>query len=775
MASFEMYDVFKAGYAFKEARKSKRNWKKRYFVLHSSALVYYENHTKLNNAKGDLMLTSESTTETSNEEGKPRLIVHSSFTTGLTIEFETFDERDEWRDAIDKVINNVVDLLRGYIIKQGGLLSGGHKRFFFVLHKNNITMHKTHETTADVIENFTLNANSNIVAKDSDFLLELSNDKGVRQRWNLKYDVSGVEYETWKVKVMNIIQDCKDQFARNKRDRAFIESTKDLDDSYQAQLTPCRSDDMPMYSEPVLGVLRPHTDENLSHYKCLLIFLMKDDLVDNGDKYLFEMTLTKYSAVCDTSSQFGFLLVTPDHVIRLNAETEASKEEWMTYIQATIHRLEADPNDSLVVTSTELGKEDAYAILKFDTKAPLGIALERIGDWAIIQMSDQGRLQNGDILHSVNGELTLLEEYDLTMSKFDDWNPPLEICFRRLPGKKGYVVKKSMTSDSKWRTRYFVLEGGKLSYRRNEEDDIHVKGIVDLYGSSITLALPTEADGRFFCVKVTNQDKSLLLQAESEKEQMLWAAALHHSAMLLNSHALMALEAKSNIQKSLARISVNGRFDMVDKATLEVQAAEAEEEVMIMAADLVHEELAEDLAAKSESLIVRNGIDGAKVRFSHLSISENYLSPEAQTHMSQLSIPSIDEIDDEMEVKTVEQMQEDAFATIQDLKIIFESYSKIIRRQTVRRRPGVKPVIGENPRLMNPMGFSALYRLASGERGNLFKELQLFHGFDIANVGTLDEEAFIKGWNRLQVTEDPTILRALRKLKKLVRRQIKVV
>ena len=58
-----IYEVIKAGYVKKQARRSKRNWKTRYFLLTSGSLIYYDSHESLKTAKGDILLTKDTVVE----------------------------------------------------------------------------------------------------------------------------------------------------------------------------------------------------------------------------------------------------------------------------------------------------------------------------------------------------------------------------------------------------------------------------------------------------------------------------------------------------------------------------------------------------------------------------------------------------------------------------------------------------------------------------------------------------------------------------------------
>ena len=110
----------------------------------------------------------------------------------------------------------------------------------------------------------------------------------------------------------------------------------------------------------------------------------------------------------------------------------------------------------------------------------------------------------------------------------------------------------------------------------------------------------------------------------------------------------------------------------------------------------------------------------------------------------------------------------------EDLREIFEAYSKIVHRQSddLKRSRDSSSL---DPRLMNPMGFATLYRLACREEGNLYHEMSLFHRFDIHNRGTLTCESFIEGWHRMEEENDAASNLILRDLYKLVGRKLHII
>jgi hypothetical protein len=50
------------------------------------------------------------------------------------------------------------------------------------------------------------------------------------------------------------------------------------------------------------------------------------------------------------------------------------------------------------------------------------------------------------------------------------------------------------------------------------------------------------------------------------------------------------------------------------------------------------------------------------------------------------------------------------------------------------------------------MQFSAIWRLITEEKGNLYKEMQMFKKFDRSQDGVLTEDDFVEGWAQLAAT-----------------------
>ena len=71
--------------------------------------------------------------------------------------------------------------------------------------------------------------------------------------------------------------------------------------------------------------------------------------------------------------------------------------------------------------------------------------------------------------------------------------------------------------------------------------------------------------------------------------------------------------------------------------------------------------------------------------------------------------------------------------------------------------------------MLNAIQLSTIWRLVTGEKGNLFKEMKLFQKFDRNNNGYLGEDDFVHGW--LLVANEPGREDLLRKLRSLAEEQ----
>jgi hypothetical protein len=74
---------------------------------------------------------------------------------------------------------------------------------------------------------------------------------------------------------------------------------------------------------------------------------------------------------------------------------------------------------------------------------------------------------------------------------------------------------------------------------------------------------------------------------------------------------------------------------------------------------------------------------------------------------------------------------------------------------------------GVGDRTINTMQFSTMWRMITGVKGNLFKEMQMFKKFDVANKGALTCDDFVEGWATIAADKDSEAQKLLRRVKEI--------
>lgn len=246
---------------------------------------------------------------------------------------------------------------------------------------------------------------------------------------------------------------------------------------------------------------------------------------------------------------YAFELVTPKKVLHVMSDSRESTSAWIHAIRASISNSQPEENDPLIQAALSKIDEDIFYDVSFLEDKPLGVVLERSGEWAIVKLSnfrDTG-VSVGSALTSINGESCVLKSYAQTIERLKNWRPPLHLGFRRAPKKTGYLVKLSRqrrgNSQKNWQRRYFSLGEGRLVYKELETST-EVKGDVPLMGSAVSL-VPSSETGKFFCFRLVSGVTSLVMQGETMDEMMDWASTLYHAIAIANggSH-ILTLERK---------------------------------------------------------------------------------------------------------------------------------------------------------------------------------------------------------------------------------------
>ena len=237
----------------------------------------------------------------------------------------------------------------------------------------------------------------------------------------------------------------------------------------------------------------------------------------------------------------AFELVTPKKVLHVLAESREITSSWIKVLRETIAQSELETNDPLLVAAIEKMNADTVYNTSFHEDKPLGVVLERSGEWAIVKLANERDtgVVVGSALMAVNNEDVMFAKYQETIGRLKNWRPPLTLTFLKSPEKRGFLVKESRGrhgNTRNWKRRFFVIEQGRIYYKEKEGASAEIKGDIPLMGSAVSLASSQET-GKFFCFRLVSGVTCLVMQAETFDELMDWASTLYHAIGIANGGA----------------------------------------------------------------------------------------------------------------------------------------------------------------------------------------------------------------------------------------------
>jgi hypothetical protein len=300
---------------------------------------------------------------------------------------------------------------------------------------------------------------------------------------------------------------------------------------------------------------------------------------------------------------YAFELVTSKKVLHVMSDSRESTAAWIHAIRTSIANSQPEIDDPLLQAALVRMEEDVFYDVSFHEDKPLGVVLERSGEWAIVKLSNfrETGVSIGSALTSINGESCILKSYSHTIEKLKNWKPPLHLGFRRAPKKTGYLVKLSRqrrgNTQKNWKERFFVLEEGRLVYKESNSPDSPTKGDVPLMGSAVSLMSSTET-GKFFCFRVVSGVTSLVMQAMTMDDMMDWASTLYHAIAIANGGAHILSIERKRVEEEQARQKAKEEAAAAKLAAeLEAQRVKEEAEAKARA-----EEEARRIAAEQEAI-----------------------------------------------------------------------------------------------------------------------------------------------------------------------------
>lgn len=344
----------------------------------------------------------------------------------------------------------------------------------------------------------------------------------------LRFEQNANEYNIWKAAIANILKKyvAVEQATVKRIENAYENATK----RGKLRMRPAKGGDI--------------WDEYF--FVLTMTELVVMDRKSDGQMEVIDMyEIHPNCSVFETNlGLYAFELVTPKKVLHVMSDSRESTSAWIHAIRASISNSHPEENDPLLTAALAKLDEDIFYDVSFLEDKPLGVVLERSGEWAIVKLSnsrDTG-VSVGSALTTINGESCVLKTYAQTIEKLKNWRPPLHLGFRRAPRKTGYLVKLSRqrrgNTQKNWQRRYFSLADGRLMYKETETST-EVKGDVPLMGSAVSL-VPSSETGKFFCFRLVSGVTSLTMQGETIDEMMDWASTLFHAIAIANggSHIL---------------------------------------------------------------------------------------------------------------------------------------------------------------------------------------------------------------------------------------------
>ncbi len=181
-----------------------------------------------------------------------------------------------------------------------------------------------------------------------------------------------------------------------------------------------------------------------------------------------------------TLKPFSFEFVT-SKILHVCGRDAIDTVEWIRLLRVVIGTSVQDNFEPLFQQALLKIDNDELYFCNITSKVPIGISFEQVGEWAVVQSStlqSETGISVGSVLCSIQGVSVVLDQFDKTIDRLQDWTLSLKLGFRRVPLKEAILLKESKSRKSNhkktWKKRKFELNEGKFCYLEKTIDgDFH--------------------------------------------------------------------------------------------------------------------------------------------------------------------------------------------------------------------------------------------------------------------------------------------------------------
>lgn len=807
------------------AKDSGKNWRKRYFVLTNNTLNYYTNDKDLRKPKGNVLIVADGKVRAENAistKGSVKGENKKFFGFRLTTPFESIlflsvseSDRASWVRAIQESIDRAHQSLRGYMLKRTAAMGMERTtRKFWVLHKDTITYHKDHETTKIDEFAYAIQDDTEIEPDDDKWKIKINDSTGKRVVTIQFEDRTHADYPLWRDALLDI------------RNRHEMEEQQYQEHVEQVMSEAVETGEMEVLGDDGSW----HTSTVAFTENEVIIQETDSDGNPHAAFFALSPSSTiKRLDESETGTPFTFQLTTATETIQLTAKSEEQIEEWSAAIEKIIpYPIEADSDAVLLRAALKKLEEDEIYSVTIEEKKALGMIFQPQAEWALIKdyegydASVTG-VAPGSVLTSVNGQSCIFEDFhtSTTMLKDGFASPdPLVLEFRPAPSKSGNMNKKSAAKKNgkaKWTERFFELQAGKFTIHPIEgEGDQTIT--IPLKDASVVL-VPYSEFLKEYCFRLDVGPVNMVLQCQDLDDMLDWAATLKHAIAICSGggHILDHLHAEMSIQERFEAsvqefpaemseeamaciVEVGTCFTNSDAAGLEValsaayafpEIVDAGTEFLECATEQLNQMFEDQHGAETDmqalAQIAQPDADQTRLIEEAASMeimaaamdcedadsddeghvyknrreslhSSNFVPPDSLSVEEEERIAAEESAAEFAHLKALQKQEEPdpeevgICADEDDLSNVFGFYMK-------SNDEGGEPYI-------NVMNFCTIWRMITGNRGNLMEEMQIFNSFDADSNGYLEVSDFVTGF--LNHSKDMNTNKLLIKLHSLV-------